>query len=407
MWNCSQYFDIDEQSIPYKGRHKYRCYNPSKPNKFHFKIYSLNDTHSYQKKFYFYQGKSSVVDAGYTATSQPIKTLVLDDEKFHNKGYILVTDNWYTSLFTLKELLRVGIHSLGTVKTNKQGLPKEKSFKKTGADKKERGEFGIWCRSVFENMRAYFIAWMDKKPVHLLSSFCGGVSTCNRMIKGNDGRWRRATIMQPTMVRHYNHGMGGTDGVDQLISYYFPMIKSKDWTKRVFVHLLMCSVVNAFNIYKWFYQQEEQHQNINPIQLVDFLEELIVQLAEDWQKSRPKRSSPNSAGGSGSKRKHRQIYSDGEHSRLNSTLPHTPVTVALSKDDYEELKEEAEANGVTSHLTAIDRNRCRVCKVLKPAIQCRECGVFLCVRITSNRELSCWEKFHTLHDYGGGKKRKR
>lgn len=33
---------IDEQCIPMKGRHKCRCYNPSKPFKWHFKVFCLN-----------------------------------------------------------------------------------------------------------------------------------------------------------------------------------------------------------------------------------------------------------------------------------------------------------------------------------------------------------------------------
>jgi hypothetical protein len=39
-----QCLDIDEQCIPWKGRHKCRCYNKSKPIKRHFKVFSLNDS---------------------------------------------------------------------------------------------------------------------------------------------------------------------------------------------------------------------------------------------------------------------------------------------------------------------------------------------------------------------------
>ena len=38
-WNPAQCLDIDKQL---KGRHKCRCYNPKKPEKWHFKIYDLN-----------------------------------------------------------------------------------------------------------------------------------------------------------------------------------------------------------------------------------------------------------------------------------------------------------------------------------------------------------------------------
>ena len=56
--NPGQCLDIDEQCIPWKGRHKCRCYNKSKPIKRHFKVLSLNDSRSgYQHGFYLYRGK--------------------------------------------------------------------------------------------------------------------------------------------------------------------------------------------------------------------------------------------------------------------------------------------------------------------------------------------------------------
>jgi hypothetical protein len=48
-FHCPQFIDIDEQSIPWKGRHKCRCYNP--PEKFHFKIFALNDAHTHTHTF--------------------------------------------------------------------------------------------------------------------------------------------------------------------------------------------------------------------------------------------------------------------------------------------------------------------------------------------------------------------
>ena len=40
---CGQAISVDEQSIPCKCRHSCRCYNTSKPEKWHFKVFSLND----------------------------------------------------------------------------------------------------------------------------------------------------------------------------------------------------------------------------------------------------------------------------------------------------------------------------------------------------------------------------
>jgi hypothetical protein len=58
---CGQYVDVDEQCVPFKGRHKCRCFNPAKPEKFHFKCFSINcSLTKYQWAFYFYKGASEV-----------------------------------------------------------------------------------------------------------------------------------------------------------------------------------------------------------------------------------------------------------------------------------------------------------------------------------------------------------
>jgi hypothetical protein len=52
---CDQHFDI--LCIGFKGRHVARCYNPSKPEKWHLKAFCLNDSASgYLHRFYMYQG---------------------------------------------------------------------------------------------------------------------------------------------------------------------------------------------------------------------------------------------------------------------------------------------------------------------------------------------------------------
>ena len=54
---CDQNIDIDEMCIGFKGRHIARCYNPSKPEKWHLKAFCLNDsTTGYLHRFYMYQG---------------------------------------------------------------------------------------------------------------------------------------------------------------------------------------------------------------------------------------------------------------------------------------------------------------------------------------------------------------
>ena len=56
---------IDEFTIPYKGRHRARMYNPKKPIKYHFKGFGLNEARTgYCLNFFLYQGRDSTLPAG-------------------------------------------------------------------------------------------------------------------------------------------------------------------------------------------------------------------------------------------------------------------------------------------------------------------------------------------------------
>jgi len=62
-YSCGQFLDVDEQCFPFKGRHRCRCYNPSKPHKWHFKAFALNCALTgYQFKHFMYEGKDAKRD---------------------------------------------------------------------------------------------------------------------------------------------------------------------------------------------------------------------------------------------------------------------------------------------------------------------------------------------------------
>ena len=135
-FNCGQKLDIDEQCIPWKGRYKCRCYNPNKPTKFHFKVFSLNDSETgYMTNFYLYQGKSENRPEGVPATLFPFHKL-LNPKQYMNKNHIIYTDNWYTSISSLHVVLNFGNHYIGTVKTNRKGIPS--LFTTKGNSKKKK-----------------------------------------------------------------------------------------------------------------------------------------------------------------------------------------------------------------------------------------------------------------------------
>ena len=114
-YNTSRHVDIDEQCIPWKGRHKCRVYNSDKPEPWHWKMFSLNcGSTGYCKKIYPYMGAAELRPAGMAASFFPYYNLFLTNAQFHNCNYILYTDNWFTSVNAVEAVLSTGIISSTT-----------------------------------------------------------------------------------------------------------------------------------------------------------------------------------------------------------------------------------------------------------------------------------------------------
>lgn len=92
---------LDEFTMPWRGRHRARCFNPSKPCRYHLKGFSLNEaTTGYCCNFAMYEGRDEKRPPGVTATSWPVLNLVGGWTGIHNKGYHLWADNWFSGDLT-------------------------------------------------------------------------------------------------------------------------------------------------------------------------------------------------------------------------------------------------------------------------------------------------------------------
>ena len=166
-------------TIAFKGRHICRCFNPNKPAKFHFKCFCLNDARTgYLKTFYMYCGKAEQRPLNVAATAWPVMKLTSQLPEIWFKGHILCLDNWFHSLDVTWNCGQKGIHTVGTCRTNRKGLPPDRI----------RRSASTWARGDFKTMKAkldikdesrnpvkdihevYLTAWIDNKPVHILST---------------------------------------------------------------------------------------------------------------------------------------------------------------------------------------------------------------------------------------------
>ena len=389
MLKPDQFLDIDEQCIPWKGRHKCRCYNKSKPVKRHFKVFSLNDSRSgYQEGFYLYRGKAEDRPDDIPASTYPA-TILLNKDKYKNQNYILCTDNWFTSFPQISTCLKFGIHMVGTVQKKRKGIPFSWKPPHGVQQTKQRGEFlslqSVFYESEEMNDEVYYTSWMDRKPVALLHTFPTKMGFCSRMVKTINGGWERKEYTRPTIVPIYNHGMGGTDSGDQRLEAYRPELKTKSWVPRVLCHFLNSAIVNAFIWYsKAFPQHPLTHYKFREIlvdEMVDAqLEEMKAVTGKTFERSISKKR--------WSKEQSRKIGA------------HWPVQLRKPKGNrIEGLNPKNPINQRTRNWL---RGGCMMCG-RSVDTKCEQCRVWLCCVFKQNNQSTCFRDFHTLpnFDYQG------
>ena len=360
-YNPPQKIDVDEQCFDFKGRHGARCFNKSKPAKYHFKNFAMNcSLTGFMCNFFMYVGKDMQRYGGYSATEYPPMRLS-DHYQYQNKNHIMATDNWYTSVKLALALMHIGIFLIGTIKGNREGLPKNKVIKKKGVH--PRG-FMQCMTGTFPYLlgthELWFTAWVDNKPVHMLSTIPLHKSHVDRVHKDARGNYTgKAPVEIPTVVMTYNTAMGGTDLMDQMISYYKTKIRTRRWQTRIYFHFLNAMVVNAHILFKSHFQLEREDDNFT---LLSFMTALIGEWAT------PQIPVQESAGGR---------FGKGQ-TRVFRTGVHTPMCLSRDRD----------ADGYERDI----RRACKSCSK-KVASKCQECDVFVCFGDGINT--SCCEKFHS------------
>ena len=120
-----------EGCCPFKGRLKFRCYNPRKPAKFHIKMFEVSDSKTgYVVGFDVYTGKNKTdsyktaktLDPKYTPTTKTVVGL-LQSCNLVGKGHHVYLDNYYSSPELFSELHYLETFCCGTVCSLRKNLP--------------------------------------------------------------------------------------------------------------------------------------------------------------------------------------------------------------------------------------------------------------------------------------------
>lgn len=226
---------IDETMVPFRGRLVFRQFLPKKANKYGVKLFKLCDSKAYTYTIKVYSGKGSNVTPDLLMGTSVVLELL---EPYLNSGSTLYVDNYYCSIELAKRLLQKETHLVGTLRSDRAGLPKELIF----GEQLKRGEM-----VVAENKDGIVITnWQDKRRVLMLST----KHKVDMVDTGKTDR-KKNKVFKPLVVFKYNELKMGIDVADQMASYNSAVRKPLRWYHKVAEHILFGScVVNAWLIYK-------------------------------------------------------------------------------------------------------------------------------------------------------------
>ena len=221
----SKCVSIDEAMIPFKGRLGMKQYsichrNLQKPTKRGIKVWECADSaNGYVGDLSVYTGKERGMNTeqglGYRVVYKLTRPLV-------GKNHHVVIDHFFSSIPLAENLLREKIYLCGTVRSNRQGIPREIT-PTTQQVKRLRQRESLFLRKG----NLVVTVWKDKKPVYFLSTQSNPVGDLQVNRRQRDG----SIIQVPSVpaVKSYNNNMGGVDLSDQLRGYYMTGRKSKKW----------------------------------------------------------------------------------------------------------------------------------------------------------------------------------
>lgn len=267
LWNPGHAISFDEVMVKFKGRVKFKQFNPAKPIKRGFKLHSTCATNGFPLQLGVYVGAKSLPDeleSGYNLQNGHLRQLLDRMPHLFHCGHEIFCDNLYTTFEVLEALLKDGFRATGTLRhrrdlpppfytlgTNSKNQPawKFNPFEKVAKSKKlQRGDSLYWHKGPVNA-----VLWQDTKPTLLMTTNTaydghGRLSTkVQRTLKDAD-KVVRAKVPSPIIVQRYNQHMGGVDLLGQHVQAHGLNMKSKHSYRRLLYFFLDLSVVSSFII---------------------------------------------------------------------------------------------------------------------------------------------------------------
>ena len=254
----AEHLSIDEQMVPYFGRHSCKMFIRGKPIRFGYKNWLLCSDDGYPFKVIPYQGKAagSKEPLGPKVVNELLE--VVNDSKTHDVYF----DNFFTSLPLLEELKKKSIPATGTVRINRlPGLPPPGNKE---MEKKERG-----FMSICSTADVCVVRWVDNKVVTVASNYLTHEpnQNCKRYSKAMKAR---IDVPQPHLVKKYNAHMGGVDLLDGYLNNLRPCIGGKKWYRTQLINFVRIMQVAAYRFYCHLHPEKRVSQ-------IDFVRSIVHQ----------------------------------------------------------------------------------------------------------------------------------
>ena len=360
VYSPEENLSFDEATCAWKGRLRFRVYNPAKPTKFGIKLYQVCESKSgYCLGFDVYTGSTPCtqycdaldVPDSLTQTSRIVLGLLARCGVLM-KGHEVYMDNHFTSPELFEELNFFHTYACGTLRVNRNGVPDaiKKKIKLNQGD----------C--VFRsNGNQLAIKFHDKRDVTLLSTLHSPTITVLDKID----RKTNLPIAKPTCLVDYVQNMGGVDLADQINQYYAPMRKTVKWYKKLFFHLVNLAVINAFVLHKKFAPDGQRHNH----------HAFRISLCKALLAEAPDAPKPKPCG---------RRHSNEKPTRLSERHFPAEIPAALGAKSKRPCRDCGACN--------VEKKKREGSKRRQTSFWCPECEVPLCVP-------KCFHAYHTLQDY--------
>lgn len=166
------------------------------------------------------------------------------------RGRNISFDRLYTSIPLCKWLLEHGITTIGTLKSNRRGIPEE--FKKVEG-REELSYQVLWEESEKKIVLHSYV--VKNKTTGLRNVLM--LSTVQPLL----GVTKDDKKSKPAIYKLYDFTKGGTDIVDQRVGFYTCKTKSPRWTMVAFFYLLDTCRVNSSTVYCMNQKTDPRKQN--------------------------------------------------------------------------------------------------------------------------------------------------